>query len=249
MSDSTLATPTLATPTPSQNVSLGPRTRKPYNTSQGVSQSNIIEGRRAPKPRRQAYLAHLEQPEALIPYYTAFLVNRLANTRNKLHRDELPDPPRTWKEAQKHLHSAGFTSAAQKELAELDRKGTWRLVDSKDIDSTIKPLPLKWVFAYKFDKDGFLDRYKARICVRGDLQPPSDRDKYAATLAARIFRCLMAITAKFGLKAAQLDAVNAFINGELDKTVYTLLPDGFRIPSKLWWILKALYGLRRSPLI
>ena len=122
-------------------------------------------------------------------------------------------------------------------------------MDHWSIDPAIKPLPLKWVFTYKFDKDGFLDRYKASICVRGDLQPPSEKEKYAATLAARIFRSLMAIAARFGLKAAQLDAVNAFTNGRLDETVYTYLPDGFKIPGKLYWLLMALYGLRRSPLI
>jgi len=31
-------------------------------------------------------------------------------------------------------------------------------------------LPLLWVFTYKFDTDGYLTKFKARICVRGDLQ-------------------------------------------------------------------------------
>ena len=85
--------------------------------------------------------------------------------------------------------------------------------------------------------------------MRGDLQPPNDRDKYAATLAARIFRCLMAVAVKFGLKAVQLDAINTFINGILDETVYTYQPEGFGVPGKVCWLLRALYGLRRSPLI
>ena len=85
--------------------------------------------------------------------------------------------------------------------------------------------------------------------MRGDLQPPNDRDKYAATLAARIFRCLMAVAVKFGLKAVQLDAVNAFINGILDETVYTYQPEGFGVPGKVCWLLRALYSLCRLPLI
>ena len=31
-------------------------------------------------------------------------------------------------------------------------------------------IPLKWVFTYKFDADGFLEKFKARLCVRGDFQ-------------------------------------------------------------------------------
>jgi hypothetical protein len=57
-----------------------------------------------------------------------------------------------------------------------------------------------WVFTYKFDEDGYLTKFKARLVVRGDLQQVYE-DTYAATLAARIFRFLVALIAAFGLKA------------------------------------------------
>ena len=59
----------------------------------------------------------------------------------------------------------------------------------------------------------------------------------------------MAVAVKFGLKAVQLDAINAFINGILDKTVYIYQPEGFGVPGKVCWLLRALYSLCRSPLI
>jgi hypothetical protein len=59
----------------------------------------------------------------------------------------------------------------------------------------IKVIPLTWVFTYKLDTDGYLTKFKARICVRGDLQSRSNKGTYAATLAARTFRTLMAMTA------------------------------------------------------
>ena len=67
--------------------------------------------------------------------------------------------------------------------------------------SDITVIPLTWVFTYKLDTNGYLVKFKARICVRGDLQPRNDRDTYAATLAARIFRALMAMTAAYDLEA------------------------------------------------
>jgi hypothetical protein len=57
----------------------------------------------------------------------------------------------------------------------------------------------KWVFIYKFDKEGYLAKYKARIVVQGDLQPRTDEETYVATLAARIFRLLIALTVYFNL--------------------------------------------------
>jgi len=94
-----------------------------------------------------------------------------------------------------------------------------------------------------------LDRYKARICVRGDLQPFSDKDNYTATLVAKVFRALMAIVAYFDLEAVQIDVISAFINGLLDEEVYVTLPDRFKTKGMALKLLRALYGLRRSPLI
>lgn len=73
--------------------------------------------------------------------------------------------------------------------------------------ANIKVLPLKWVFTYKSDDQGFLFKYKARICVQGDLQPHTEEDLYAATGAYRTFRTYMAIVAAFDLDCDQMDAV------------------------------------------
>jgi hypothetical protein len=74
-----------------------------------------------------------------------------------------------------------------------------------------------WVFTYKFDEDGYLYRFKARLVVRGDLQQPY-RDTYAATLAARTFRALVAIANQFGLELLQYDVPNAFLNATLNRS-------------------------------
>ena len=77
-----------------------------------------------------------------------------------------------------------------------------------------------WIFLYKFDQDGYLAKYKARLCIRGDLQKMDAKDTYAATLAVQVFRALMGITAAHNLEAKQLDAVNAFVNSVLDEEIY-----------------------------
>ena len=65
-----------------------------------------------------------------------------------------------------------------------------------------------------------------------------------------MFRALMAITAKFDLETVQLDAVNAFVNCELDEVVYMKHPPGFETGrNTILRLRKALYGLRRSPLL
>jgi hypothetical protein len=106
-----------------------------------------------------------------------------------------------------------------------------------------------WVFTYKLDEDGYLVKFKARLVVRGDLQQSEFKDTYAATLAARVFRALMAIAAYFDLEIQQFDAINAFTNSEIDELIYIRYPDGFQVPGYCIKLRKALYGLPRSPLL
>ncbi len=100
----------------------------------------------------------------------------------------------------------------------------------------------------KFDKHGRLDKAKARLVVRGDQQLlDPHKSSYAATLAGRSFRTLMAISARFDLGLLQYDAVNAFVNAELDEEVFMKMPPGYRTTGMIRKLRKALYGLRRSP--
>lgn len=105
-------------------------------------------------------------------------------------------------------------------------------------------IPMRWVYAYKSDESGYLTRFKARLCVRGDTQVPDNQDARTSTLAARTFRTLMAITTEFDLETFQMDAVNAFLNSELHEEVYCQYPPGMRRNSMVLRLYKALYGLR-----
>ena len=79
-----------------------------------------------------------------------------------------------------------FKNAATKKYDSLVHWGVFQPVSCWNTSS--KLLPLKWVFTYKFDTDGFLQKFKARICICGDLQRRSlYKDNYAATLAAKMF--------------------------------------------------------------
>nr|XP_036577167.1 reverse transcriptase domain protein [Colletotrichum truncatum]KAF6784079.1 reverse transcriptase domain protein [Colletotrichum truncatum] len=149
-----------------------------------------------------------------------------------------------------HLRNL-FYEAAQAEISKLEEMDAWKIIDEHE--ASTKPIPLKWVFTYKLDQDGYLDRCKARICVRGDLQAKHPLEQtYAATLAARTFRVAMALAAEFDLEVDQFDVVNAFLNatrGPNDPPVVCYLPDGFKQNGKYVELRRALYGLRDAPLL
>ena len=147
----------------------------------------------------------------------------------------------------KHPHAAGFKAAIEVELKALVAKGTWREVSLDHAEKANKtPIPTRWVFKYKFDDKGYLIKYKARLCARGDLQK-TDQDTFAATLAIRILRVLMAIVAAFDLETRQWDAVNAFANSDIDEPTYIKSPEGWKGDKVLLLLLRALYGLKQSP--
>jgi hypothetical protein len=97
----------------------------------------------------------------------------------RTHRNELHKLPKNYKGLENHPLRQEFLAAMDKEIGVLKEKNTWRVISRTN--ARTRPLPLKWVYTYKFDKDGYLDRVKARICVRGDLQ---EQDSLVSTYAA-----------------------------------------------------------------
>ncbi|OXV09051.1 hypothetical protein Egran_03191 [Elaphomyces granulatus] len=122
-----------------------------------------------------------------------------------------------------------FTSC-DVEIYNLDKRSTFKIV-GKPNDLFV--VPLMWVFDYKFDDNGFLLRHRSRIVVRGDLQPPSNKQTYANTLAMRAWRALTALICAFDLETWHFDAVNAFLNSRLnpDEQVYChMQPSYYYVP-------------------
>ncbi|HEY4384144.1 MAG TPA: reverse transcriptase domain-containing protein, partial [Ktedonobacteraceae bacterium] len=166
--------------------------------------------------------------------------------QNRAHRDDLPQAPRNWKEALRHPYKDDWIQAAQDELNSLEKMQAFERVRTPN-DVGIQILPLIWVFAYKFDADGMLTKFKARICVRGDIQTLSAEEKRAATLESKTARAVFVLCAIFDLDIHQCDAITAFLNSRLHTEIYTQLPDGSQNQGMCWKLVKALYGLRISP--
>jgi hypothetical protein len=59
----------------------------------------------------------------------------------------------------------------------------------------------------------------------------------------------MAIVAQFDLKLVQYNVINAFVNVNIDKEVYMQILLGYKEAGKILQLNKALFGLRRSPLL
>jgi hypothetical protein len=142
-----------------------------------------------------------------------------------------------------------FQRAMEIEWRELRAKGVFGHTEQSKATADSEVLPLMWIFNYKTDGDGYLSRFKARLVVRGDLQAPLD-NTYAATLAIRNFRALIAIANYFDLELKQYDVPTAFLNAQIDRKLYAETPKAFRhIEGEIMLVLRALYSLKESPIL
>ncbi|KAH7462214.1 hypothetical protein FOMA001_g18721 [Fusarium oxysporum f. sp. matthiolae] len=178
-------------------------------------------------------------------------LHRMFKSPQQLHRRQMPPLPRHHGDLATHPMGSLFQEAEAEHLRSHEEMRSWteiQQLDPRTRDQQV--LDCMWVYVYKFDKHGRFKKCKARLVVRGDQQlEPIHEETYAATLAGRSFRTLMAIAARFDLELIQYDAVNAFVNAKLDKPVFMRMPPGYRKPRTVLMLQKALYGLRESPLL
>ena len=75
------------------------------------------------------------------------------------------------------------------------------------------------MFKYKFDNENYLIKHKARLCIKEDFQQ-TKQNVYAATLIIKIFRAFIIIVIVFDLNIRQYDAINVFVNNDIDEFTY-----------------------------
>ena len=176
-------------------------------------------------------------------------IERRFRKGHTIKRRELPPLPKHHNDLKNHPMGLLFEEAERAHLDSHKEMKSWYEVSAKEPRKTGKQiLDCMWVYIYKTDSNNRFQKCKARLVVRGDQQQLGLKNEtYAATLAGRSFRTLMAISARFDLDLIQYDAVNAFVNVVLDEEVYMQMPPGYRKPGIVLRLYKALYGLRRSP--
>jgi hypothetical protein len=75
-------------------------------------------------------------------------------------------------------------------------------------------------------------------------------DTYTATLTIRNFCALIAIANYFNLELTQYDVPTAFSNAKINRKLYAETPEAFRhIEGEIMLVLRALYGLKESPIL
>ena len=134
------------------------------------------------------------------------------------------------------------------ELHALEQNHTWTLTP---LPSDHRPIGCKWVDKIKYNFDGTVKRYKARMVAKGFTQREGIDYKETFSPMAKLTTvwCLLAIAIVRHWSLHQMDVQNAFLYGDLLEEVYMNLPPDFRRQEETPMVCrlnKSLYGLKTS---
>ncbi|GJZ51573.1 calcineurin B-like protein 4, partial [Tanacetum coccineum] len=118
--------------------------------------------------------------------------------------------------------------------------------------SGCKPLGYKWIFKKKMKADGTIDKYKARLVIKGFRQCEGLDffDTYLPITRITSIRMVLAIVTLRKLEVHQMDMEMTFLNGDLENVLYMNQPEGFMAPgleSKVCRLVKSLYDSWKAP--
>ena len=136
------------------------------------------------------------------------------------------DDQPTVEEALEGPNKREWKEAMRLEINTLKNKGAWTLVNRPPHS---KVIGCRWVLRTKYNANGTIERRKARLVAKGYNQRPGiDFDETFSPVARQsTIRIIMAIASEMELEIFQLDVVLAYINGDLQETIYMEQPEGF----------------------
>nr|GEX75305.1 ribonuclease H-like domain-containing protein [Tanacetum cinerariifolium] len=127
---------------------------------------------------------------------------------------------------EKDAHDPNWGNAMYDEYNALVKNGTWLLVPRPAGVNMVRSM---WLFKHKFHADGNLSRAKARLVANGSSQQLGvDFDEmFSPVIKLATIRTVLSLAVSCQWPIHQLDVKNAFLNGDLSKTVYMHQPLSF----------------------
>lgn len=156
------------------------------------------------------------------------------------------EEPQGYHEAVNSNHKAQWKNAMDEEYNSLVDNDTWTLVDLPQEKSAISN---KWVYKIKRNHEGDIERYKARLVVRGFTQKfgIDYQETFSPVAKFTSVRMILALSVSNDYHLIQFDIKTAFLYGHLDEEVFMEQPFGYSDGSnKVCKLNRSLYGLKQA---
>lgn len=160
----------------------------------------------------------------------------------------MEEDPENIHQALKCQNSQMWIEAMNEEIKSMHDNKVWDIVP---LPKGAKPVGCKWIFKTKRDSKGNVERYKARLVAKGFTQKEGIdyKETFSPVSTKDSFRIIMALVAQLDLELHQMDVKTAFLNGELDETIYMVQPPHFELEDPKGMVCqlkKSIYGLKQA---
>ncbi|KAL6314036.1 hypothetical protein AAG906_011771 [Vitis piasezkii] len=121
-----------------------------------------------------------------------------------------------------------WIEAMKEELRMIEKNDTWELVDRPQHR---KVIGVKWVYRTKLNADGSINKYKARLVVKGYSQVfgVDFSETFAPVARLDTIRTLLALTKTKGMESLPIGCKICFLNGYLQEEIYVEQLEGFQV--------------------
>ncbi|WJZ94895.1 hypothetical protein VitviT2T_013713 [Vitis vinifera] len=160
----------------------------------------------------------------------------------------LEDDPISVSQVKQSSDSEKWIEAIKDEMKSMKDNGVWDLVK---LPESVKSIGCKWIFKTKWDSKGNIVRYKARLVAKGFTQKEDIdyKEIFSSVLSNDSFRIIMALVAHYDLELHQMDVKTAFLNGNIDETIFMMQPENFEsndLKQLVCRLKRSIYGLKQA---
>ncbi|KAL0345470.1 UNVERIFIED_CONTAM: Retrovirus-related Pol polyprotein from transposon RE2 [Sesamum radiatum] len=147
------------------------------------------------------------------------------------------------------VKSEKWRRAMGAEIEAIQKNNTWELIE---LPKGAKKVGVKWIYKTKFNEIEEVDKYKARLVVKGYSQQygVDYTEVFAPVARIETIQLVVALAAQREWTIYQLDVKSAFLHGELTESVFVEQPRGYvqrGKEEKVYKLKTALYGFKQAP--
>ncbi|RVW94847.1 Retrovirus-related Pol polyprotein from transposon TNT 1-94 [Vitis vinifera] len=140
-----------------------------------------------------------------------------------------------------------WIEAMKDEMKSMKDNGVWDLVE---LPKGVKPIGCKWIFKTKRDSKGNIVSISTPSCKRFTQKEDIDyKETFSPVSSKDSFRIIMALVAHYDLELHQMDVKTAFLNGNIDETIYMVQPENFESNDSKQLVCRlkrSIYGLKQA---
>jgi transposase InsO family protein len=269
--------PDLSTVQEERSIDISQHSNEPENIISSLPHADIQTrtGRSTITPSRYGMVDYQRELDPISRYeFSKLMVNHEQGETISLHttsKSEMFESieseseeiklPVSFTEALKGDHAKEWLEATNAEMDQIKKRNTFVQISPDKVPKSVKPLKCRMVYVTKKDKNNNIIKWKSRLVIKGYSQRPNI-DYDVLNISSPVCKIttlytVLAISVQLKHKLRVIDFSNAFLHSDIDTEIYISLPPDiakhyFKInhdKHNLFKLIKALYGLRQSPIL